>query len=222
MFKSLIYKEWIKTRWFMAGYLLLGIIAVGLLFLDVQHDFKFSGANNIWNSILFQYYPYYSTFKFIPLVGGIILGISQYFPETVEKRIKLTYHLPVNENKILLQMMSYGSIILLSCFAILFLIFWTISSQYFPKEIVNDAIVSILPWFLAGFTSYYLIGLIVLEPIWRYRFLYIIVSAFFISIYLRQAINAAYQPMNAFLIVSTAVSSIVLIFSGYRFRKGEQ
>lgn len=206
----------------MAGYLLLGIVAVGLIFLKVQHDFKFTGGKSIWNGILFQYYSYFSSFKFIPLIGGVILGISQYVPEIIDKRIKLTYHLPLNENKILLQMMGYGSIILFACFFLQFIGFWALSSAFFPREIVTDAITSITPWFLSGFTAYYLIGLIVLEPIWRYRFFYLIVSAFFITIYLHQAINGAYISMNLTLVIATIISSIALLFSGYRFRKGEQ
>ncbi len=206
----------------MAGYLLLGLIAVGMIFIKVQHDFTFSGGKNMWNGILFQYYSYFSSFKFIPLAGGLILGISQFFPETVEKRIKLTYHLPVNENKILLQMMGYGTLILAAAYIVLFVFFWAMSSSFFPKEIVFDALTSITPWFLSGFTTYYLIGLIVLEPIWRYRFFYLIVSAFFITIYLHSAVNGAYITMNFTLAISTVISSIALLFSGYRFRKGEQ
>jgi len=206
----------------MAGYLLLGIVAVALIFLSVQHDFKFSGGKNIWNSILFQYYSYFSSFKYIPLLGGLVLGISQYFPETVEKRIKLTYHLPINENKVLLQMMGYGTLILLACFLLLFIFFWGMSANYFPREIVNSALISITPWFLSGFTAYYLIGLIVLEPIWRYRFFYLLVSAFFISIYLQRSINGVYSTMNVTLCITTVCTSIALLFSGYRFRKGEQ
>lgn len=222
MFKSLIYKEWIKTRWFIAGFLLLGIIAIAMLYLKTQHDFKFSEAKNIWNGILFKNYSYFSSLKFLPLLCGAILGISQYVPEIIDKRIKLTYHLPMNENKILLQMMGYGTLVLMVCFSVLITLFWTISAFYFPKEIISDAMVTITPWFLSGFAAYFLIGFIVLEPVWRYRLYYTIVSAFFITLFLYSGMNGAYISMNLTLTICTIASSIALLFSGYRFRKGEQ
>lgn len=222
MFKSLIYKEWLKTRWFLAGFLLLGLVAVGLVFLKVQHDFKFYDGNNYWNNILFLGFSYFGAMKYIPLIGGLIVGVSQFFPETVDKRIKLTFHLPVEENKILLQMMSYGSIALTVAYLCLLGIFLWLSSIFFPSEIVIDALNSIVPWFLSGYAAYYLIGLIVLEPIWRYRFIYLIISGFFMASYLKNATIAAYAPMNITLAVFTIALSITLLFSGYRFRKGEQ
>ncbi len=206
----------------MAGFLLLGLIAVGYIFLTVQHDFKFYEAKNYWNSILFQGVKYYSSFKFIPLFGGIILGISQYFPETVEKRIKLTFHLPIKENKILLQMMSYGTIVLTITYLCMFLLFFILSNAFFPKEIINGALLSIIPWFLAGYAAYFSIGLIVMEPIWRFRFFYIITGGFFITFYLKTTMTGAYATINIILLVLTAALSISLLFSGYRFRKGEQ
>ena len=114
MWKSIIYKEWLKIRWFAILYAALGVLVVGNIFLKVQHDFEFGQAENYWYSILFQGNRFfeYSLFKFVPFVGALVLAIAQYFPETVNKRIKLTFHLPVNENKALLVMMLFGAFLL--------------------------------------------------------------------------------------------------------------
>lgn len=217
-----MYKEWLKTRWFMGVFSLLGILAVGFIFVKVQHDFKFYEGQNYWNNILFKGYKYYSTFKFIPLVGGVMLGISQYFPETIDKRIKLSFHLPMDENKILIQMMSYGTIALTAIYTCLFALFTALSVMFFPKEIVTGSLLSMLPWFLSGYAAYFLIGLIVLEPIWRYRFIYSIIGVFFVTFYLKDTMTGAYTTINILLAIVTIALSISLIFSGYRFRKGEQ
>lgn len=206
----------------MAGFLLLGLVSVGLIFLKVQHDFKFYEGKTYWNNILFQGICYYGNLKFIPLIGGIILGISQYFPETVEKRIKLTFHLPINENKVLLQMMAYGTILLSAIYLLVFALFWGMSTVFFPKEIIADALITIAPWFMAGYAAYFLIGLIVLEPIWRYRFFYILIAVECCRLYVQHAIAAGYSTINLTLLVITLALSISLLFSGYRFRKGEQ
>ncbi|MCK3683394.1 hypothetical protein [Maribellus sp. YY47] len=221
MWKSVIYKEWLKVRWFAIVYALLGILVVGYLFLKVQHDTTFNQTNNYWYLILFKKLNFYRSLQFIPLAGGLLVAIAQYFPETVNKRIKLTFHLPVNENKILLTMMSFGTAILLAAYLVFTLLFTGIAAFYFPTDIIAPALVSLAPWFLAGFAGYYLLALIVLEPVWKYRFLYVLTAATIIPLYFENGPAAAYQPVNLSLAVLTILLSIALLFSGYRFRKGE-
>ncbi|MCE4564429.1 hypothetical protein INQ51_08915 [Maribellus sp. CM-23] len=221
MWKAMIYKEWLKIRWFTILYALLGMLAVGYLFLKVQHDTTFNQPNNYWNLILFKGLKFFSPLKFIPLAGGLLVAVAQYFPETVNKRIKLTFHLPFNENKVLLCMMGFGSCCLLAVYLILITLFSGIAAFYFPSNIILPALVSLIPWFLAGFSTYYLVALIVLEPVWKFRFLYLLVAATFIPLFFINGSTAAYQPVNITLAVLTVLLSISLLFSGYRFRKGE-
>ena len=222
MFKALIYKEWIKTRWPLLGFLFTGLVTIGVIIIKVHHDLSFFGEKNYWNSIIFQNLEYFSAFKYVPLIGGVTVGLTQYWPETVDKRIKLTFHLPVDEDKILLQMMAYGTLTLSLVFLGLFSFFIGLSHLFFPQEIINNAIITILPWFLSGYAAYYLIALIILEPVWKYRILYTIISVFYITFYLEKAIQGAYAPLIIQLTIFTMILSISLLFSGYRIRKGEQ
>ncbi|WP_319481117.1 hypothetical protein [uncultured Draconibacterium sp.] len=223
MWKSIIYKEWLKIRYFVIIYAALGVLVVGNIFLKVQHDFEFSNAANYWYSFLFQGNQFfeYSLFKFVPLAGALAIALAQYFPETVNKRIKLTFHLPINENKALLVMMLFGTFCLIAMASVILLLFTGLSLVYFPAEIIQSALTSVAPWFLCGFVVYFLTALIVLEPVWKYRFLYFLVTATFVPIYLQAATARAYSPALPLLIVFTFLLSVVLLFSGYRFRKGE-
>ncbi|MDP2888469.1 MAG: hypothetical protein Q8P34_05800 [Bacteroidota bacterium] len=221
MWKSIVYKEWLKIRWFLIGYTLLGILGIGYLFLTVKHGFAFSGGKNIWNSILFMGHQFFSPLKYVPLLGGLTIAIAQYFPETVNKRIKLTFHLPLRENKALLMMHAFGAVSLLLSFLVFFGMFTGFSLLYFPVQMVTDSIISIFPWFLAGFSAYFLVALIVLEPAWKFRLFYSLVGGFFLTIYLNSPVTGAYDPANSGLFVLTAFLSIALLFSAYRFRKGE-
>ena len=223
MWKSILYKEWLKIRWFAIIYAALGVLVVGNIFLKVQHDFEFSEAANYWYSILFhgnRFYEY-SLFKFVPLLGALAIALAQYFPETVNKRIKLTFHLPVNENKALLVMVLFGAFCLFAIAAIQVLLFTGLSLLYFPAEIIQLALISVAPWFLCGFAVYFLSALIVLEPVWKYRFLYLLVAVTFVPIYLQTAAARAYSPALPLLIIFAVLLSVALLFSGYRFRKGE-
>lgn len=221
MWKSVIYKEWIKTRWFVILFAIVGISAVAYIFLNVQRDFKFNDANNYWYNILFMGVRYFGSLKFIPILGALAIAVAQYFPETVSKRIKLSFHLPINENRVLLMMMLYGTVCLLACYFVQLALFYALSVIYFPANIVLPALATITPWFLSGFATYYLAALIVLEPVWKYRLAYFAVAGIFIPLYFQSAPNGAYAPANLGLTILVVISSISLLFSGYRFRKGE-
>ncbi len=221
MWKSVIYKEWLKVKWFFIIVTLLEIMVAGYVFIKVQHDFKFNEAKNYWYLILFMGAPYFGYLKFVPLVSALAISIAQYFPETVDKRIKLTFHLPINENKILITMMLFGTACLLAGYLILLAIFYGFSTFFFPSDIIVPALISITPWFLSGFAAYYFVALIVLEPVWKYRFFYIVVAALFLPLFLESASIGSYAPANPVLFVLVIILSISLLFSGYRFRKGE-
>jgi hypothetical protein len=165
--------------------------------------------------------PYFSFLKFMPIISALAISIAQYFPEIVDKRIKLTFHLPINENKILTTMMLFGTISLLAGYLILLTIFYGFSTLFFPSDIVVPALISITPWFLSGFAAYYFVALIVLEPVWKYRFFYIVVAALFLPLFFESAAIGSYAPANLVLFILVIFLSISLLFSGYRFRKGE-
>jgi len=221
MWKSIIYKEWLKIRFFLIGFTVLGLTGVGYLFLNVQHGFTFSGGGNFWYNVLFMGMQFFGYFKYIPLFGGLLIAVAQYLPETVDKRIKLTFHLPLKENNVLLMMHAFGTGCLLLSFLLLLGVFTTLCTFYFPSEMVYGYIISVIPWFLAGFVAYFFVALVVMEPVWMYRLLYSLVGGFFVTFYLKSPVIAAYGPAIPGLSLLAILLSVALLFSAYRFRKGE-
>ena len=203
------------------AYAVAGIAVVAYIFLRVAYDIKFSSPNGYWYFNLFMGGQYFTLLKFVPVVGGLVISLAQFFPETVNKRIKLTFHLPLNENKALLTMMLYGVICLLLCFVLQFVIFLAASYIYFPSNIFVPALSSVLPWFLGGFVVYNFTGLIVLEPVWKYRVFYLVVAVLFIPVFMQNSQTGGYAQINLTLIILTLTTSFSLLFPGYRFRKGE-
>lgn len=221
MLKSVIFKEWLKVRWVLVISTLIGVIAVGNIFLKVQHYITFQEANKYWYLLLFQELQYFRYLKLVPLLIGLAIAIAQYIPEIMNKRIKLTFHLPINENKILMLMLGFGVVILLISYAIMFSIFFGLSNHYFAKEIVQAAIISVTPWFLAGFAAYFLAALVIMEAIWKYRIAYFFTACAFILLYFEYSSAGGYAPVNLKLFLLTLLISVSLLFSAYRFRKGE-
>ena len=117
--------------------------------------------------------------------------------------------------------MLCGTISLIISFGLMFLLFWGLSIHFLPEEIVYAALISIIPWFLAGFSIYYFIGLIVLEPVWKYWILYGLAGFAIIGLYMEPSVAGAFGPINPKLLFLTALLSISLLFSANRFRKGE-
>ena len=221
MWKSIIYKEWIKIRKITIILFLAGILLIIGIYSGVRHDLILRDAELVWVKIMIQNYVYFTILKFFPLIIGLLVGVAQFVPETIDKRIKLTLHLPVNEETVVLKMIGFGVFSLFIVFGIMLLLFYSLGSCYFPYEIVGPSLVSILPWFMAGLASYFLIAFIIMEPIWKYRIFYIILGASFISLFFKGGMVGDYAPVLFSLLVLVACSSISTLFSIYRFRKGE-
>lgn len=221
MLRSIVYKEWIKTRWFLLILTLLGLLAVGNIFLKVQHAITFNEAAKYWYLILFQNQLYFKGLKFIPILIGLVLAVAQYIPEIIDKRIKLSFHLPMKEYKVLLSMLAYGTVVMLLSFALLFGVFVILSHHFMAEEIVQAAVLSVIPWFLAGFAAYFLAGMVIMEAIWKYRIAYVLASGAFLVLFFEKGLAGAYAPINGMLALLTLLISLSLTFSAYRFRKGE-
>jgi len=221
MFKSVFYKEWLKIRVIVLAIFGVSLITLIYIFLNVRHDILFSGATNYWYSFLFRGIIYFGILKFLPFVAGLGLAIAQYFPETVNKRIKLTFHLPVSENGVLMKMHAIGASVLLLLFTFILILFIAWSSVYFPSEIINASLLTLAPWFMGGMTTYFLLALVMLEPVWLYRGLYTVAGAGLVSLYFSEAVRGAFRPVLTYLALITVLLSFVVLFSAYRFRKGE-
>ncbi len=221
MFKSIIYKEWIKIKWFAIISFIVSIGTVAYIWLDLNQGFEFIKAQDYWFNVIYRNTVYFSILKYLASAIGLSIGLAQYIPEVVDKRIKLTMHLPMNEEKMILKMMSFGGAVVLTILTVMFLFFIGISSIYFPTEIITAASLSILPWFLSGMAIYFIIGLVALEPIRRYQFAYSIIGLGLVSFFHKKALLGGYSHIAPKLVIITLVLSVSLLFSVYRFRKGE-
>ncbi len=221
MYKAIFYKEWLKIRWALLLFLLLGVVVLTNIFLRVRYNINFMEAHDFWYRIVIQGMNYASSLKYIPLLVGLGIAIAQYFPETVNQRIKLTFHLPIRENKVLLIQHGFGLACLLVVYLFYMLFFFIGSSIYFPSEIINLTLNTIMPWFLGGLATYSLVAMILLEPLWLYRVLYAVISYGFISQFYLRTVPLAYTGVMFGFAVLALITTIVILFSGYRFRKGE-
>lgn len=220
MLKAIYYKEWIKTHR-MVG--LLAILFIALLvysFITINQSFRLLGSVQAWNAYLLKDIVLLSHLKWTPLLAGLILALSQFIPEMVNQRLKLTLHLPLPESRTISYLLSYGLIVLGGLFVISYIALWGMLRYYYPAEITGSVLVTTLPWFIAGIPAYLLTSWIAMESKWRQRIGNGIAAVCFLAYFFIDAIPGGYTPFIPFLVVLTLISFAFPFFSARRFKEG--
>lgn len=221
MYRSLFFKEWIKTHRLI---FLLGIIFVSVtayIFLNISKLAQ-AGTIPLWGAIIENDYTLVSLIRYLPGMAGILFAIVQFAPEMQNKRLKLTLHLPLQEMKIICCMLGYGLVILSALFIITCMILLGGMSVWFSSEIVTANWMKSLPWFLGGYATYLLGAWICFEPVWLQRVLNALPAVCIVSFFYMEALSGAYLPFLPFLIIIIAAAFTFSFFSVTRFKNGMQ
>ena len=173
----LIYKEWIKTRWFALVALVAGLAAVVGIFAGVAGGIR-DDAPFYLSRLLTNKEAFFALFRFVPLFAAVLIGVSQFLPEVVDKRIKLSLHLPLGPVRVVYSMVLYGFLLLSAILACCLLLFVGLTAVYLPAEVIRAALVTMMPWVLGGMTAYFWIAMIAMEPVGKFRFFYFIAQGF--------------------------------------------
>ena len=222
MYKSIFYKEWIKTRQLIAILCIVfgGFIAYTLL--KTSQGVKLSGAVNFLELIVQKDVLLVDYLKYLPLLAGVLMAVVQLVPEMQSKRLKLTLHLPLGESKILLAMLAYGFTILLALFVVSQTILLTVLAQSFPAEIITQNLTASLPWFLAGIAAYFFGAWVCMEPTWRQRIVNVIAALCGVYLFFLNAPSGGYITFLPYLLLLTAASFFFSYYSVARFKDGAQ
>lgn len=223
MFKALFYKEWIKTRRIvlLAGIAFAGVIAY--CFINTGQVFRVEGPIQAWGNIILKDMNVLPPFtQWLPILVAVAVALTQYIPEMVNKRLKLTLHLPLPETRIVSIMLGYGIVVLLSAYIVAYLILIAGLWLYYPGEIIAATVWKSLPWLLAGLAGYALSAWICMEPVWRQRILNAFVSVCILSLFFIGASPGAYAPLMPALVLLVAISYGFPFYSAARFKEGKQ
>lgn len=220
MILHLIYKEWIKTRWFALVALLAGLAAVIGIVTGVIGGMRADAAFYL-SQLLTGREQFFSLFRFVPLLAAVLIGVSQFLPEVTDKRIKLSLHLPLSPVCVVYTMVLYGvallSAVLFCCLAL----FTASTALYLPGEVIAAALVTMTPWILGGMTAYFWIAMMAMEPVGKFRFFYCVVAYLLVSIFMKKIAIGNVQTLLPVFVVLTGISSVSVLFTARRFNKGE-
>lgn len=221
MLKAIISKEWIKTRWVLLGLVVLiaGFTAYDFLAMSKNADLR--GYMFLWSFILQKDSVMVDNLRFLPLVAGALLALSQFIPEYQQKRLKLTLHLPYPHAKMILDMQAYGLVILLLLFALQLLAIGIFFNHYLVADLVRRILLSVLVWDVAGLAAYIWVSAICLEPSWKLKVFEFAVLAGVLSIFFISSSAMAYRFSLLPLFLVAAVAGMSLIhLSIARFKEG--
>jgi hypothetical protein len=220
MLKSIAFKEWLKIRW---TFLAMVVVCIGMtvnIALDLSHLMTMERPMNVWSYVILMQYPFYSSLRYIPLLVGCAIAVAQFVPEVIQSRLKLSLHLPLGENQVLLWMAGYGGCVVAGLLLLEMLAMVGVVLAYFPREVMQSMVLTMAPWFLAGLGGYFLTAAIVVEPRWVRRvFLILLAYGFLDALVLRVAIKA-YAPSFLWFVLLAVLTTIGVVLSGHRFRKG--
>lgn len=220
MFFSIFYKEWLKIRYYIAAALLLNVAIIVYLFFDLKELFRNDPPIMAWYGAIHIHTIYYAKVKYLLPASGLLIGLAQFAPEMNKNRLRLSLHLPVPPNRLLICYLAIG---LFSAIVIgiidLFMLSVTIR-HFFPMEVMHSAQITSLPWFFAGLIAYLSTTQIILEPRWPRRIIYGLTFSGFIGFFFLGNDYNTYQHVVTKLLCASLLLIPATILPLYRFNNG--
>lgn len=222
MEKAIFYKEWIKMRSLLPvmGIALIGVTLYALLRID--RAVTLNGAPHLWQVMLDKEVVFIEMLRFIPLIAGLLLSLTQFIPEMQHKRLKLTLHLPYPRHRMILLMAAIGLGILTLLFAVQGVVLWSYLHRLLAPELTSRALLTALPWWLAGLTLYMLCAWICVEPTRYRRGIYIVMTLGVCRMFYLSDVPQSYDGMLLWLAGLLAGVFFLPLLSVRRFKEGCQ
>lgn len=222
LLKALSYKEWMKTRKLVGGWILLLAAVSVYAYIDLTYTIRMNEAVNVWFGILFQGTSVSALLMYLLPLAGISLAIVQFVPEMTQKRFKLTLHLPASETRLVSSMLLFGygvlGVLYLSCLVFLSLLV----SRVLPFEGVSMMLSQVLPWTAAGLAGYGFTAWICIEPCWKQRAMNMLMAAGLLSVCFVSVYPEAYAGFGWGMAGLVAASFVFPFYSCIRFKQGVQ
>jgi hypothetical protein len=174
---GIFFKEFVKLR---TGWLVLLVLSAAFLAwvgLETRQLFRLDHPEVVWYRVIALGQVHYAPLRFVPLITGLVFACMQFLPEMRDERLRLALHLPVDSNVVILGHLAAGAAglgLLLGCEAAFVA---GLTLHYFPAEVARTALLTILPWLLAGLVGYLGQAIVLLEPGLKRRVFYMLLTA---------------------------------------------
>jgi len=219
MVRALLFKEWLKFRWYWTGALALHLTVWLRIFFDLRRRIGAEHAEMVWYQAVHLGMVLYQDIRYLPLFTGLVLAAAQFGPEVLGRRLRLTLHLPMNRDGMLLICLAAGLSGLLSLCFLDALFIPLILAHSFPATVALSSLSTMLPWILAGVLAYLGGVTLLLETSWRRRVLLAFIFSTLIGLHYSGRGYGWLTPALPWLIGLIPLFLCGVFESGRRFRQ---
>jgi hypothetical protein len=211
-------KEFIKLRWMWLALLGLNGLLMAYIFVTTRQLFILDHAEMVWYRVLDLGQIHYDPLRYAPILTGLLLGGIQYLPEMRDERLRLSLHLPISPHLLILAHLLVG-LVALGLVGLLDLVALAlITARYFPTEAVLIALLTALPWGMAGAVAYLGVTLGLLEPSYKLKLFNMTISAGVVGMFLHPAEPGGYLYVLLYLPLPVLLMIPAVLLPAYRFR----
>lgn len=222
MEKSLIFKEWVKTRMVFFISLALAVCIALYAVLMMKRLVELKGMDHLWLIMLLKDNTFIDIIRYVPLIIGMAVAVAQMVPEMVQKRLKLTLHLPYPQKRLISLMLLTGMVELFVVFLVQALIIFVYDASIMPFEMSCRVMLTTLPWYFAGFAAYLFVSSICLEGTWRRRIILSLLAVSVLMIFFLQPVPEAYNGVIWLMVLLVFSLTLFSFGSVVRFKEGRQ
>ena len=220
MTKAIITKEFLKTRRAFWCSLILALFFTIYALLGINRVIATHGVEHVWLIMLMKDQTFIDAIKYVPLLCGLLVGLSQMVPEMQQNRLKLTLHLPCPSFRLLVTMLTTGFVELTVVFLIQLATILVFYDRVIAPEMTWHVLLTSLPWYPAGYTAYFFSAAVCLEGKWKRRILLALTGAGVVSLYYLQPAPAAYNGFLPVALLATILLATLSYASIDRFKQG--
>lgn len=222
MEKALFTKEWLKTRSVFWICITVAAAMACYAFFILNRIAVAKGNDHIYLIMILKDQIFLDFLDYFPLAAGLAIGCAQMLPEMLQKRLKLTLHLPVSMYKSIGFMLITAYAELLVIFLVQAIALSLIYSHFIAPELVSHAMMTMIPWYAAGFIAYSFAAAICLEGTIFRKILIALIGVCVLRCLFFKLPPEAYNPGLWFFIVLIIVLPLLSFSSVYRFKEGRQ
>ena len=222
MNEALFFKEWLKIR---TCYLCMaGVVAAMTVYclMRIARIVTLKDVSHIWELMIGRDMVFTDVMQYVFPLAGLAVAVAQFLPEMLQKRLKLTLHLPVSRKRVTLTMLGFGAGLLAALFAASALAIWIYTRSILAPELTGRILLTMVPWYLGGLAAYFLAAWILTEPTVRMKIVAALLSIAVLRVYYVSGTPESYNGFLPWLIGITLSLSVFTWLSVQRIKAGAQ
>ncbi|MDR2400237.1 MAG: hypothetical protein LBD73_01125 [Deferribacteraceae bacterium] len=219
MFFQIWRKEYLKLNKALFALLLVHIGVAVYHYLRIRNAFIVNEPVLLWSDIIEKGGIFFSRFEKPLYLSSVILAVLQFYPETDKRRLRISCHLPMNEQVMLWGMLAF-SILTVTIYWFLDLAAACLTGlRYFPYDVYSQQPLIMFYWYIKALVFYAVSAVLTLELSWGDKFRRGIMLAGFYNL-----INMSVYNSPLIYLIPLILTALIFIPAVYypalRFREG--